>query len=315
MQVENIIIRGKYYFPGKFERIKDIKRIIMNYMGKKSYEPEDTRDLFSLDGFSTINFQRFLGKDDIPLKFQIKKFLRLISEDELSNNLYFERMRKLRNELPFEVQFRFTSEKKNGRDIISIKIISIPVIYYKMAQLSNKIVLSDFDHSNIVYTNIEFIKEVMDAIHAVPIEPPQAMSHYVKTKISDTLKEYKYDKIAELLEKGRSKLERGEDGIPDLLGVIENFLYLITDKVVEKPAQLHQPEKNIEKLKDAKFISNEICGSLQKSLFQGVYRILKDKDHKKEEINYFDMNLFFNITEDVIDYLLERVIKHKIKVS
>ena len=144
---------------------------------------------------------------------------------------------------------------------------------------------------------------------------PKVIVDYVQTEVSKKLIHHDFKKISKLLNEGKTNLELGKDSVGQLLGVIENFLFDLVSRLTDKPAQLHQPEKNIDKLEGLGYINNEICGTIQSTLYHGIYRKLKDKDHKKEEIEYFDLALYYKITENVIDYLIDRVIKYKIKTS
>ncbi len=315
VNVENLIVKGKYCIPGKFEHIKEIKNILTRYMSKKYYEPEDFKDIFFIDGFLTLNFRMFLGKQDIPLIYQIKKAFHLISDTEIQTQLYMNRLKNLRPEYPFEIRICLSSEKIGENQRIIINITSIPAIYYKIVQVNKNLYVDNFDYTNIAYTNTEFIKEIMGAISATPLEEPKAMSQYVKSEVSKKLLTFKFNKVAKLLEDGKSNIEIGKSGIGELLGVIENFLFELVSRISDKPAQLHQPERNIDKLKSLDYISEEIRGSLHSALFIGVYRKLKDKDHKKIEMNYYDLKLYYNIVEDIIDFLINRVSKYKIKVK
>ena len=140
-----------------------------------------------LDGFLTINFRMFLGKTDIPLGYKIKRAFHLLSDTEIQTNLYMDKLKNLRPEYPFEVRVCFSSEKIGDNQRIVINISSIPAVYYKIAQVNKNLYLNDFDYTNIVYTNTEFIKEIMGSISATPIEEPKAILQYIKSEVSKKL--------------------------------------------------------------------------------------------------------------------------------
>lgn len=171
------------------------------------------------------------------------------------------------------------------------------------------------DYGLIKYENAEFIKELMTSIHAQQLSEPKLLSDYIKSEISEKLKAYKFVKAAECLDNGRKKLEIGEDAYDDLIGVIEIFLFDLVSRFDEKPAGRDNPEKNISKLKTLGFLTDKTEGTIKSSLFNSVYSKLKDIQHKKEHLDYFDAILYYGITESVIDYLLEKVVKYKIKSS
>jgi hypothetical protein len=313
-RIENLIVKGKYFIPAKPEQVTNLKNILTEYMKKKYFEPEDFRNQFFQDRFLTLNFKLPIDMRE-SLRMKIKKFLHLMSEDEVISEIRFSELKRIRNEYPFEIKMFLSLQKVQNIDGVVIEISSIPTVYYKLSQLSKELYLDEFEYSNVWYTNSEFIKEVMSAINATPLENPKVLSEYVKTEVSKKLFTYGFTKISKLLEDGKSKIEIGQNGIGELIGVIENFLYELIKKLNKEPSQLHQPEKNIDKLKGYGYINDEVCGTIQRSLYEGIYKKLKDKDHKKEEINYFDLRLYYQITEQILDYLLDRVIRYKFKIN
>ena len=316
INIENVIVKGRYFVPVKFDNISSLKNTLQEYLAKKLYQPEDLRNVFFQDRFFTQNFRIFLQKPEMPWSLQIKLKLRLLTIEEVEDKFYSQRVSNLRNEIPYEVRISLSVQSINNVDGVVIDITSIPTVFYKVSQkINTRIFLDKNDYVCIAYQNTEFIKEIMAAIHAQVITEPKLLSEYVKSEIIQKLVIYKFEKIAKLLEDGKKKMELGENAIGDLLGAIENFLFDLLNRISIQPDALHKPENNISKFKTNGFITDEIEGSLKCTLFNGIYLKLKDKDHKKEEINYLDLKLYYDIVEDIIDYLLDRVIKYKIKVK
>ncbi|MDD3421029.1 MAG: hypothetical protein PHS47_01855 [Methanocellales archaeon] len=317
--VENLIVKGKYFIPVKVEQIGALKATLREYLDKKGYEPEDTRSLFFNDRFLTLNFRLSFGSLEEPFKLKLRKILGFLSEEEIQNKLYFKKLETTRRELPFKIDICLSLQKVNETEGIVIEIMSKPVAYYHITQhitqMNKDLYLDKTDYSLIKHENTEFIKELMASIHARCLSEPALLSSYIQTEISQKLVSYKFDKIAQLLDEGKKRLEIGENAVGNLIGVIENFLVELIKRLDIKPAGLHQPEKNIQKLKDCGFLSDKTEGTIQSSLFHSVYRKLKDIDHKKEDIDYFDLVLYYGITESIIDYLLDKVIKYKIKIT
>jgi len=311
--VENIVVKGKYFFPIGFDKIHDLKKTIQEYLAKKMYEPEDIRTIFFQDRFLTANFRLSFGRFDVPWNLKLKRDLGLITDEQIQTKLYFEKLASKRLDVPFKIKFMLYPQKMNNVDGIIIDVTSIPAAYYHISQMNRNLYLDKSDYSRIKYENTEFIKEIMAAIHARTISEPALMSAYIKNELSEKLSAYNFTKIAKLLGDGKQKLELGENAVPDLLGVIENFLVELLTRIGVQPAGLHEPEKNITKLKTAGFLNYMTEGTLQSALFHSVYRKLKNVDHKKESMDYFDVMLYFGITESIIDYLLDRVVKYKIK--
>lgn len=311
--VENLVVKGKYFFPAKAEQIGALKNTLQEYLAKKMYEPEDTRDLFFQDRFLTANYRLFFGRLETPWRFKWRKALGFMTDDEVHTKLYFEKLGSKRREIPFDIKLCLSFQKVNDIDGVVIDITSIPAVYYHITQMNKNLHLDITDYSLIKHENTEFIKEIMASIHARVLSEPKLLSDYIRNEISQKLLNYKFEKVSKLLDEGKRKIEMGENSVGDLLGVIENFLVELVTRLNVKPAGLHEPEKNISKLKSAGFLNDRTEGTIQSSLFHAVYRKLKDIDHKKEEIDYFDLMLYYGITESIIDYLLDKVVKYKIK--
>ena len=136
---------------------------------------------------------------------------------------------------------------------------------------------------------------------------------YVQSEIFEKLEKYNFEKVRGLLEKGRANIESGKEGVSNLWKVIEHFLNELVERIGEKPAGLEHPQKNIQLLIKKNFISEKAGGSLTAILYKGVYGKLKDKDHKDEGLNLLDARLYYQITEDTIDYLIERILRYKVR--
>ena len=312
--VENLIVKGKYFFPAKREQVTKLKDVLQEYLAKKMYQPEDLGSLFFRDRFLTANYRLSFGKFEIPWRYRWRKSLGFLSDEKIQTKLYFEKLAKTRMEIPFEIKISLSFQKISEAEGIVIEVISKPAVYYQITQLNKSLHLDKTDYSLIKYENTEFIKELMASIQARCLSEPNTLSSYIQTEISQKLLLHKFDKIAKLWDSGQKKLEIGENAVGDLIGVIENFLVELVKRINIKPAGLHEPEKNISKLKNAGFLSEKTEGTIKSSLFHSVYRKLKDIDHKKEEIEYFDLVLYYGITESIIDYLLDKVIKYKIRL-
>ena len=313
--VENLIVKGKYFFPAKVDQVGNLKDTLQEYLAKKMYEPEDTRSLFFRDRFLTANYRLFFGRLDAPWKYKWRKALGFLTEQEIQTKLYFNKLGSTRGEIPYDIKICLSFQKVSDVDGVVIEIMSKPVAYYQITQMNKNMHLDKTEYSLIKHENTEFIKEIMGSIHARCLSEPNLISSYIQTAISQKLLSYKFEKIAKLLDEGKKKVEVGENAVGELIGVIENFLSEIVTRVNLQPAGLHQPEKNICKLKDAGFLNEKTEGTIQSSLFHAVYRKLKDIDHKKEEIDYFDLMLYYGITESVVDYLLDKIVKYKIKTN
>jgi hypothetical protein len=315
VMVENIIVKGKYFFPAKPDQIINLKRTLQEYLVKKNFMPEDMITALPQDRFLTANYKFSFGELGHSMGLKLKRHMHFISDEDANTKTYFKKLAAIRKEIPFKVKICLCVATLQNVEGIGIEITSIPVAYYHLTQINNKLHLSKEDYGKIKYENTEIIKELMASIHAQTVSEPNLLSEYIRSEILEKLISYKFNKISELLENGKKKLELGENATSDIIGVIENFLFELVERINIKPAGRDNPGKNISKLKTAGFLTDRTEGIIQSSLFNSVYGKLKDVDHKKENIDYFDQKLYFGITESIIDYLLDRVVKYRIKYT
>lgn len=314
--VENIIVKGKYFVPAKSEQIPALKSALQTYLAVAGYLPEviaQGRTFFGESRFLTANYYIPLSSREVPWKLKLRRLLHLITEDAIKKEQYNIGLGSTRREVPCGIRLRFSLQTINNVDGIVIDVTSVPVAYYQISQLNRNLYLDRADYGMIKYENTEFIEEIMASIHAQTLSEPKLLSDYIKNDISEKLRVYKFTKVAECLDNGRKKLEMGEDAYDDLIGVIEIFLFDLVNRLDTTPAGRHNPEKNIDKLKRLGFLSDKTEGIVQSSLFHSVYLKLKDIQHKKEHLDYFDASLYYGITESIVDYLLETVVKYRVK--
>lgn len=317
MNIENLITKGKYFVPVNQDKLGALKDTLQNYLAKKNYSPaEGVRSFFFQDNFLASNFQLDFNRPRINGFTSLKKNLSLIGDDEIYTQHYFSELAKKRKEIPFHIKILLSIQKIGEREGIVVEIMTKPVAYFLITQLNKKLHFDKNEFSLIKIENSDFIKELMGAIGAVCLEEPVLLSSaYQPASISMKLTSFGFSKVSKLLDAGRNKIEVGEPAIGELLGVIELFLHGLVERLGEKPFALHQPEKNITKLKSLGYLSNQTEGTIQSSIYHAIYRKLKDADHKKEDLNYFDLSLYFGITESVIDFLIDVTLKYKIKVN
>ena len=315
MIAENVIVRGEYLLAVDLDNLENAKKAIQDYLFKKGYIPEDLQQFYFPDRFLCMTYILNMSAQKMGLSLKFKRWLKSLTDEEIRNQLYFKELASKRKEIPFRIKVVLSLKRINDKRGIAVEITSTPAIYYQITQLKNNIYLNKMDYSLIRHENKEFIKEIMGAISAICLSEPELLSNYIPAVVSQKLILYKFDKIAKLLDEGKQKLELGENSTSDLIGVIENFLFdLISQLEISAEGRQH-PEKNIALLKDHGYLSEKVEGTIKSALFSAVYLKLKDIDHKKDYIDNIDLTVYYGITESVIDYLLEKIIKYKIKVK
>jgi hypothetical protein len=310
---ENIITKGEYVLFTDLDSLNNIKKFLNEYLVKKGYVPEDLNNIYYIDRFFSMNYILSMPSTELSFWLKLKKTFKNITSDEIKNKQYFKNLANKRKEVPFIIKIILSLKHINKKRVIAIEITSTPVIYYQITQLKINKYLDSQDYSLIRYENREFIKEIMGAISANCVSEPNLLNDYIKSEVSKKLRLYKFNKIANLLDDGIQKLEMGENSTPNLIGVIENFLFELVSQLNITPEKLHNPEKNIFKLKKAGYLNDKLEATVKEVLFKGVYLKLKDLDHKKEHIDNIDLNGYYGITESIINYLLDKILKYNIK--
>ena len=210
----------------------------------------------------------------------------------------------------------YTEKYKNILGVM-VEVTSLPAMYFQVTQGISPYfnTLKEEEYSAIIFENSELIESIAKSIHGIIIEHPKPLLEYFKTEVIKKLESLEFKKVAKMLEESKAKIETGKikEGLDDLRGCIENFLYELIFKIGNKPKPLDKPEKNIELLEKSGYISGEAKGRIKSILYNGIYCFLSDKYHKREETDLFMARLCIGIVENIFDYLLERCIRYNIK--
>lgn len=314
MIADNLIIKGTYFVHLGKEKdsmglIRTLKSIFERNLHNKGYHHVGPSD-WMYNSLEMI-FDMVVPNKKIPL---LKKLF--LTEDKVEWFKYSSYLNSRRASIPWQIKIYLYPGNYREKEGVFIEITSLPSIYFKIEQLHFNSDINKEDYSRIIYENKEFVEGIAKSSALRTIFSAKPLSEIMKTNVSQKLSYFGFKKISELLEKGRGNIEKGESGTNELIGVIENFLFELVEKQNKKPSGRDKPEKNIEELKKMGFLSEKMRDSIYKSLFNGIYSKLKDEDHKKEKIfDLFDMRLYFDLTESIIDYLLERVQRYKIKME
>lgn len=314
MQAENFVFKGKFFVYSK--ELNKIKDVLTDFLQTENYQQISPISFFY--NFFSLTFMRYTSQLSVPLNLRIKKYLGLISQNELAQELYFKSILRTRNDIPYEINVFTYLGKLRDTEGILIEVLSKPVVYYKITQLSlSPNSINKEEYSFISVENKTFIEKIAKALHGIIVDDPKPLNLYIETEIIEKLKSFDFGNVAEIMKKGKEKIELGNsDGLDDLRGVIENFLSDLISKLGGKPYPLHECEKNIQQLKKLGYIDENIERLIQFVLHKGVYVFLSNvKTHPRKDVDLFTSRLCFDLTENVIDNLIERTVRFKTKVS
>lgn len=315
MKAENYIIKGTFFRP-KLEKqeinsaINDLQQTIKVYFGSQNYFYIGP-DVYGLRFFE----QKFVYKSSGTKISKIKKYFGKNELEQAQEN-HFEDLKRARQDIPGTIDIHVYYGKENNSEGFYIEATVKPIKYLKIVQLRDSVEIDEKEYSFIVQESIQFLEGFARANLCTTVKSPKPLSTLIKSETSVKLKKFGFEEIGLLLEDSKRKIELGDNlgGIDSLIGVIEKFLKEFVRKNGESPKDLHQPEKNIEILKDKKIIGDKMGGVILGVLFNHVYQKLKEDSHlRKTTYDLFDLRLFTDLTEKSIDYILEKSWKYKIK--
>jgi hypothetical protein len=321
MTLKNLIVKGKYFQI--YEKNSDINQIknafdfvrknIIGYLNNLGYATGNHNFLIS---YANVEFYPMISESVINPK--AKSRLSIFKPDPQIKNYHLEQLNIMKDGAPWHVNICiFPGDIYNKNDGLVIEITSEPAIVHKYQQLHYRPSLNQDDIDLIVYENEEFISRIAIANLLSPLEKPKPIGSFVKTQITEKLRAFNFINIANFLEKGRREVEDGksENGLVTLRSAIELFFVEIIDRKGEKPAPQKDVNKNIDKLQGLGYIDSNTHNILMKIAYNGLYVNLSNVTHDRQSRDYFDSRFYFNMSEVVFDYVLERIIKLNIRTK
>jgi len=318
MEAENFVVKGKFIviIPDNIEPRKllsNLNDIIIENLLSKGYRYNGPISFM----YNYFELEFWLNQTlEMPLRY---KLLKLFDENKYKTECYLKDLGRKREDIPWRIKIYLYQRKFKGKNGIILEIISEPVIFYQIVQLGRSPNISRNKYSYIIYTNREFVEGIAKSIHAITIENPKPLSQYIKTNISTKLKEFGFLEESKLIEKGRRRIEIGdiENGLLDLRNAMERFFFNIVRKTGYEPAHKYKIKNNIEKLENLGYLSGEIKGFIIR-MTDCLYSILSEqpahaREPVKKQYNLFDARLFFDMVENLFDYLIEKIIRYNIR--
>lgn len=320
MEAENFVVKGKFFIPKSentdlLKLFNTLQNAIIEYMRSKGYVYSGPVSFFY--NYSELEFHLNLPEE---ISFA-DRFRKILNRDKYNWNKYSKNLIKTRDDMPWRVKIYLYFGKFKENEGIILEIISEPAIFYKIVQLKKDPNVERSDYTYIIYTNREFVEGIAKSIHAFTIKEPTPLSNYIKIVVSNKLRKFGFLEESNLLEKGRKRIESGdiENGLMDLRAAMEKFFFnLVQSKTELEPAPQDKIKANIEKLEKAEYLEGEIKGFLIK-LSNSLYSILSDQPaHKrepiKEQYSLFEARLFFNLVENIFEYLVEKIARYNIRL-
>ena len=320
MSLKNLIVKGKYFQytgePANLEKQKNhfnqIKTAIRDYITSNGYD-----ELFphTFHNFASMDFNAIIIR---PEKKENQSFFSFMHKDAKDiKNYYLEQLKNTKESAVWRLNVCCNPRDLDGRKVIFVEITSEPAIIYKFQQLNERASLDQDKIDLIIYENQEFISRLAAANLLNTLDPPKPIGSSVKTDVTIKLRAFNFNKIADFLEKGRQEVEDGqsENGLVTLRSALELFFVEILMRKGIEPAPQKNVNKNIDKLLGLGFIDSSTHNNLIKLAYNGLYINLSTVTHDRIPRDYFDSRFYFNLTEEIFDYVLERVIKLNLQTT
>lgn len=319
MSLKNLIVKGKYSvvfsetpdLDHLRELFDKIKQNIQVYLSESGYQQTSPDSL--LHNYANMEFYPIISASTLePIKkswFWVRRKPR--------TNLHLDQLNRMKKAAPWHVSVSCYPGQMGDKHLIVVEITSEPSIIHQYQQLHIAPILNQDDIDLIVYENEEFIARLAKANLLNTLEKPKPLGSFIKTEVALKLRTFDFNEIADLLEKSRKEIEGGksENGLVDLRSAIELFFVRILERKGEKAAPQKDINKNIDKLHGLRYIDTNTHKILMKLAYNGLYTNLSEITHDRISRDYFDSRFQLNITEQIFDYLLDRVIKLNIRTE
>jgi hypothetical protein len=313
MRAENFVFKGKFIVNST--DIQRLYKMINGHLIDVGYRQSGSWLFGTI--LSTKYYLLTVGDTSVPLHLKIKQLLKLQTEQEVNTLAHIERLNKIRNDIPYEISVSLFPEKINDKDVTAVEVVSKSCMYQKMAQMYLKGPVSEETISLINVENTLLIQNICRSVLGQMVETPKALEFFIDTQAIQILQTFGFNSVSDMLLKGRRKLETGDSsGLDDLRGAIENFFYILVDKIGSTPESLQNPERNISKIGIAGYIDSEYETLIRTILYNQIYLTITDKKtHKRQDIDLLTSRLFFDVTESTMIYLCTRILKYKMKTD
>jgi hypothetical protein len=311
VKIEDLIVEGSYFVQGDMtvDFISRIKKLITEIMYKRGYDPRnEEHPLFQTKYFSIQYRCDIPDLNTLPMH-RAKKALGLITASAFEWEKYSRGLARVKDELPFLITVSIIFYQHENRNGLKINARSEPAIVTKINTLGRKASFDTFDYSLIIERNRQFISEVMACFGAEVIEKPSTLSKSSYAPFIETLERHKFDKVAELMKKGKEKIFLGntEDGLTDVREALVLFISELVDKTGTKSSD--KISENLLTLQNQGYLDKWTHDFVDTCLRNWLYRYLSAKPvHARERVNKDDALFVYSVTENAMGFLVEKTL-------
>lgn len=305
---------GAYYVDDLEEGVSDVKQSVKRFMNTYGYVQEDTLHPLHAGNFLSMKFNMSVSDPSVSLLKKLNIQLNPFNDEKLSQYKFNKSYNKIRKDLPFEVVITLDSMDEIEANAVRIDVRCEPVAYHSYKRnfhsLDN---LSNPERDVIVDENKKFIETLIKGIGSTFVNQPQSRGLTVQNQLYDELELYEFDKIKNLLEEGRERIEYGDvkEGLTNLREAHNQFFIELikkSDSIESDPKG--KLKENIKLIQENDITSDRISKFNHMALYQWLYSYLSDKPvHGREDIDLIDANYLFDLAEQSMEFYLKKTLK------
>jgi len=285
----------------------------LDYMHKFGYVEESNKHPLLEDTFGTIRcrFKIDSHLEPIPINMRIRRMFNQDYQRQIERYQYERRLSKIAMALPYYIIFHISPGTHKNVEGFHVHVTSEPTLRYQRRALGWRPNLTEYNQSEIAYSNEQIITEIFRGLGARIVEIPKIIGESCETPITKKLVELGFKKVADLLQRCLDKIEKGDtDGaLTNLRSSIDIFTKDLVTNYVSETELKKSIAQNLKIIEKEKFYSDTVSRSLCKILDSSIYHYLSDKPvHKGEQLNETDSRFLFRLVEDIFNYLIDKII-------
>ncbi|WP_414837400.1 hypothetical protein ACK3SF_03955 [Candidatus Nanosalina sp. VS9-1] len=189
LEPEELIVEGKYFLYREIgnDTVKELKTLISKQMAREGYLPDEEINPYFpefADASRSIKFRLDLEQSaaNLGIGLKIKNLLNIISDKEFTDKRYFERLKSIRNDLPFTIEIKFKTIPSEDREGYEVNVTAVPSILQKRRQG----VISEIPRKrvgDVVNTTKQVVSRVMSNFEAEPLLEPQTRKEVIQSSL------------------------------------------------------------------------------------------------------------------------------------
>jgi hypothetical protein len=208
LNANELVVEAEYFKPARNGSISmsRVHEQLRSQMKLDQYWPENPQRA-ALNP-KTITYVRIMDEAEKTRLWRLKRWLNLTNEAELERENYIDNLRRLRDDLPFILRFRFIPIEFEDNNGLLIEIKSEPAVLHKHEQIDR---VENYNAQNAIRRGKEQLEDVAVELGWETIREPHTTAENLEDtlnrEIRNHLRETKYGNyVIELIDEGDEAL-------------------------------------------------------------------------------------------------------------